>query len=336
MAAKSRRSRQAGILLGLLCALCFAVILYLVVRFVNKQNSVPPAQSGTDSSVESEVQNETLISDFYFDDAVFFSYRSARQEETVSYSYDGSLWHWDGDDSFPVNNSMLNSMLYTVTNMQFSRTFSAELADRSAFGLETPTAAVTVIYRTYNGKTAEYEILFGIKNETLQATYVQCTQTGKEPIYCMVEGDAAAFLAYTFLETADPSVVPQFAALNLSSVVVTAPESAANTVFSGDSAAARAINAIEPLRITAFKPDEEALLQYGLDSAHAVCVTLYYDEVLEVTSQDGSSYLLTVPRELDLLFGAVLQSNADCCYFTVQDTHLVYVVSAAFLQAIAQ
>lgn len=332
---KKNRQRREIILLALLCAVCLGVALYFLVSRTNLFRPALPEESETTSVSETGNDVGKLIEGFFFDDAVSFSYRSVRQPETLAYSYDGNRWQWDGDGEFPVNNSMVYAMIYSLTNMTPSRTFDADLVDRAAFGLEEPSAVATVTYRTYNGKSAAYEILFGAKNEMLNTTYVQCTQSGAASLYCMVEGDAAEMFSYTFLETADPSVMPDFAALNLSSVAVMSPDSDAPATFSESSAAAQAINAIKLLSIVDFKPTEDALKRYGLDEAHAIHVKVSYREVLEVAGEDGSPYLVTVPKERNLTFGATAPNDSSRCFFSVDGTYLVYMISSAFLQAIA-
>ncbi len=332
-----KNNRTAQLLLLTVCLVCIIVIGYLAIARFGWFSKKSANDTAPQDSTESTPTTSRLIDGYFYDSAVAFSFQGEKHESPLSYTFDGKHWIWDGDADFPVNETMLYSMTYTVTNLTASRVLSADELDMTEIGLRNPTTHCTI---TYNDGTA-FTLSFGIENTALNSVYAAISRSDDGAVsetdstVYLVDAEILSLFQYSLLETCTADALPDFTIRTIHEMEITYPDSTVSTLTDRATAPFSAMESMAIRGVVDYKPSAEASKHYGLDDTQATTVKITYEEITNVNDSSGtSSYQVTVSKTIVLQFGAVLAKSPEYRYMTVAGTNLVFVVSSSLVDTV--
>ena len=143
-----KKTRNLMILLAVLVVLVGA---YFLITALTRQEE------------ELEQQAQTLFSCEQSDiSKITYEY----EEEKISLVYSGENWIYEKDETFPLDQSYVETMLSALSNVEVLRSFQAE-DDLASYGLSSPEAKVTALLD--NGEEVTFSV--GSYNDVTSVSY---------------------------------------------------------------------------------------------------------------------------------------------------------------------
>lgn len=242
--------------------------------------------------------------------------------ESLSFSRANGGWAYDGDAAFPVDVSYLTAMLGTLAEVRANKTIP-DVSDLSQYGLAEPVCAVTV---TAGGEGTP--LLFG--SETGMGGEVYCS-VGDGNVY-LVDSYVPGYFSYGLLDVVEKEELPLAGyvtgfCVDAEGETLTADraedaEGKAGWISQEKSMTADAekvndfillLTGLTGGRCVSYNADDETLEEYGLRSASAGKIVLFWT--------DGEA-----AQNISLTIGAGIDGGSYVC---IDGSNMVYAVDAA-------
>lgn len=178
-----KKTRNLMILLAVLVVLVGA---YFLITALTRQEE------------ELEQQAQTLFSCEQSDiSKITYEY----EEEKISLVYSGENWIYEKDETFPLDQSYVETMLSALSNVEVLRSFQAE-DDLASYGLSSPEAKVTALLD--NGEEVTFSV--GSYNDVTSSYYLM--KEGDNNVYMTSSPIANAF-TYGLMDLAQSGSIPE-------------------------------------------------------------------------------------------------------------------------------
>ncbi len=296
--AKKKKHRGRNLLL-LVLALAVCCVGYVALRQAN--------EAAENETTEAEELDALLE---FSEDAEIVSLSYELDGETIALSYtDDETWERDGAEDFPINTSTVSTMVSTLTGASVSRVINEDGSNLEEYGLDEPAYTVTVT----DSEDNTYIVLIGDDNSLAGGCYAMLD--GTESVV-LTDSDLATAFAYGWYDLASVDDAPDIDADAVQDITITQGD--AETVFEydedgksdidatgscnlyvktedgyqaiDDDSEDTILDAVEDFSysaLAAYQPDEETLVEYGLDEPTVVIVCNYTtEEEVEVESDD--------------------------------------------------
>lgn len=295
---------------GLLLFFALALLaLLLVVYFV----FVPMMNRG--GGEDTPAEETEMLADYKDSDMTKLAFSARDTGVSLSFNYKTGVyaWYYDADGDFPVNQTILANMAKTVASMPVTRRLGSDEISRADCGLDNPAYTITAYY---GGKAYTYR--FGDYNAFTSCYYAETD--GEDAIF-LVSVDIESAFDYKLLGLAQWDTIPTMTADNVSAYEVA---DAISTKTVEDEAAIKNLTSLYTADVVDFKPDEQRLKDYGLDSPFTT-ITVHYTENKAVQNDDGSvaSQGVDVQYELKLQIGALTETDDTLRYVIINDSPLI-------------
>lgn len=272
--------------------------------------------------------------------------------ETLCFDSDGSVWTYDADEDFPLDQAYMSAMTGAVSEVTATKVIEGA-DDLSEYGLDEPVCSVAV---TASGETTTIDI--GDETSLDGLRYVS---VGDGNVY-LVSSDLLTNFSYGLYDLVDMEALPDMS--ELVSISVERPSGSlliekledsglaltdryeyfarngedGYTVLSNELAYSfiYQVTGLTWDSCVDYKAELKTLQDYGLDSPSAT-VTISYIETTEVetneTDEDGNAVTETRTEEksLTLEFGSY---SGDDCYCRIADSGMVYLVDGSICDSL--
>jgi len=298
----------------------FLALLLLVYFLI-----IPQINSNTGDEDTSDDVSEMLIDKKKGEITELYFYCADLDSDiSLTYTETGTIyWRYAEDKEFPVNQTLLVQISSNICSIPISRRLSADEISIEDTGLDSPSYIVKIT----TGKE-KYNFSIGDYNSFTGCYYVQLED---EDDILLVPIDVSNF-RYTLIDLAQPDAVPSLSAENVAEYTVTT-DSETKTIT--DSSSFGTLSSLYNAGTVDFKPDENDLINYGLDQPVA-SLTVKYVENKAVQDDEGSitSSGIDVEYEFNVKIGALCEGNDLLRYVLINDSLLVSTMSSETLQMI--
>lgn len=224
-------------------------------------------------------------------------------------------WHLAADGEFPLNQSVVSSMLGTVSTVSAVRT--VEGGNDSDFGFDNPACTVTAVYE--DGQSRSYTA--GIVNTHNSNQYLKCDD-GR--VYMVDAGFAAAF-AKSENDLLEGESLPKVSSSNTISVTVKNSAGESMTLSEGEAVISGidAFNALEYLTIDRNYAPGGGMADYGITDSSPF-ISVRYRENAESGAVDSSS---GEEMTYTIYFGNTFTADGDeYVYYSHPGSLVVYAI----------
>lgn len=313
-----KKNRGANLFLAF-AVLAFCIVLYVVIA--------PKLTSDNNSE---ETTSTEMIADFKSGDIekMSYVYKGGSDEEIAlkfRYVYSTGKWLLDTDSNFPLNQTMLQNMASAIVSIPMERRIDRGEITLSDAGLDNPTLSVTVQY-------AFGDITYSLGNYNSFSSAYYLSVSGDDNIY-MTKSPLISTFFYDLYELADLYTIPMLTADNVLSYDV---ELADSVQTYSDTAHIAYLSALSVYSAVDYNPDDATLAKYVLDGSMP-SLKIKYTETQIVQNSDSSlssSANLTKERELVIKIGGLCDGDDDKRYVMINDSPLVYTMSASALNSL--
>lgn len=327
-------------LIVLLVVLAGLVVGYVFLsKHMAKKEAAENAQPEVDTTVTVFTLDSSKVSaiDYVFDG------------ESISLKKADGKWQWADDADFPLDETYPEDMLSVLTSVIADRLIAENLDNEAEFGMDEPNMSVK--YSTSDG--TEYTYVIGDYNSVSEGYYVKVGTQDK--IYMIKDSSGSSVIApfmYYKLEMIKADSIPEPEAERITDVeyvmdgknyLLTTKSEGADfytepytyfyvggdgvKIASDGQAAGELMSAVSSLALgnaVAFKPDAEALANYGLGENSAVALKVVYEE--DVTSEGTDTTVnVTKSEDYSLKIGKTTDEEGKVkCYAMLDGSEVVY------------
>ncbi|MBR4292006.1 MAG: DUF4340 domain-containing protein [Clostridia bacterium] len=313
-----KKNRGANLFLAI-AVLVFCIVLYVVV--------VPKLANDNSSEETTSIE---MIADYKSGDIekMSYVYKAGSDEEIAlqfRYVYSTGKWLLDTDSDFPLNQTMIQNMASSIVSIPMERRIEKGEITLSDAGLDNPTLSVTVQY-------AFGDITYSLGNYNSFSSAYYLSVSGDDNIY-MTKSPLISTFFYDLYELAELYRVPMLTADNVILYDVALADSVETY---SDTAHIAYLSALSVYSAVDYDPNEETLANYVLDGSMPT-LKIKYTETQIVQNSDSSlssSANLTKEKELVIKIGGLCEGDDDKRYVMIDDSQLVYTMSASTLNSL--
>ena len=339
-----KRYKKLIILLGVLALACVAVFIVSRIN-VYKEN----ISSTVETIVTIDTDEVTALSWSYGESSFSF------HKDTENSTEEESIWLYDDDEAFPVNETKISDLLYSFK--EFNTEFTIEdVEDISMYGLDEPMCVITITA----GETV-YELEFGDYSTMDQERYVSI---GDGKVY-LASKDPTDSYDLELADMIEDDDIPKFS--EVSDVTFAGMENyeifsddtgtlswCSDDIYFTDDNAPFDTSKVTKLLSNYYNMDqdtyvtynatEEELAQYGLDDPELTMTVNYVSETIESEEEDGedekiySTFVVSLSRSAEDKQAIAEaeeseeETEADISgegYVRVGQSQIIYKISAA-------
>lgn len=231
---------------------------------------------------------------------------------------EGSKWRLASDSEFPLNQSVVTSMLGTVSTVNAVRT--VEGGNDADFGFDNPACAVTAVYA--NGVARTY--VLGIVNAHNSNQYLKCDD-GK--VY-MVTSDFAAAFNKTENDLLEGESLPEVSTSNTVDVTVKNPAGESMTLSDAEAITSGidAFKALDYLTIDRLYAPGGDMSQYGITESSPYISVRY-----RAADESGADSSAGEETTYTIYFGSTYTADGDeYVYYSHPESLVVYTIGREY------
>ena len=321
---KKKRAKKLGRLAAMLAVCAALAVTYAVVSPLLSEDN-----SQSDDTGDTAIISVTSYDD---DNTRYISYTDS-DGKTVNLIFDtaSSTWLYADDTDYPINQTTAAAMAVAASSVSAVRELTAPESEDS-YGLDSPILTVSVTFS--DDSTVTYKV--GDYNSYSQTYYMSVT--GSDSVFA-IESSFKTKFNYTLDDLIVLESLPS-GELTIKEYTVTMPDGTEN-LYSDENL----LTLFDDLELTGwadYKPSDEEITVYGLDSSSAVKMVVNYDEAKSIDTEENSdisnasvsvsgTYTLTVG-------GYVLDENGENSssqrYLFYGDSPIVYKADSSILDAL--
>ena len=291
----------------------FALLAILIAVYVLVLPKMQPEEE------EQVTETRIPLADFKTADMRSITY-SYEGEEEIALLYDSrsSTWYAAHDRDFPIKQEHTTAMAEVAAVISATRSFeSGEITDSDG-GFENPALKLSVTYAS----GAEFKYSVGAFNPFNGSYYFRIE--GDERTYMIPAGLTAKFnyVLYELVQYDTIPVMPEEAISSYDVVQSMLTKTVTDKELIAEIPYLYFTNCID------FKPDGEALDNYGLGGS-ATTIVVHYSETKTVTNEEGSlspTTSVTVNYDITFRVGALCETDDTLRYVMYEDSPLVYLM----------
>ncbi len=292
-------------------------------------------------------KEDTYIVSVNADEITGFTLMNGQTE--LSYVHRSGAWIYTGDEAFPVNSTLIESMIADLEEVASLREITQEEMAPELFGLDKPSLRVSL-----SSAESTVSLIFGIYNQTYDGYYVQVVgETGAHIIEAAIYDALCVNLYDTVLADQYPAMTSTDAKLitlqtqDITREYVYSEEGAPSDytgayrwfirpVADGEQMPVRTssmtilasdITGITHTGCINYAPSDAERETYGLNTPSLTC-NLTMEKETEVYDEETQTYVPSVEKTVFTVFFGETDGNGQV-YMTWAGTEMVYTVAQA-------
>lgn len=306
---------------GIVLIITFAVLALLLLVYFVLVPKMNPDEIPLETTAETHV-----ISNHERKDITAFSYKINGENLAFTYEDRTGYWRWSGDRDFPLNQTTVAGIAEAIAYIPATRVLEAGEISIADAGLEEPAYTFSVTYS--DGSYSTYHI--GNFNNFNNSNYFMTE--GDDRLYMISSGLESYFTMDLYDLAAEPTIATNALSVDKISGYDVVDSVSSKTVT--DPALLEELLYLYVFDAVDFKPTEEELKEYGLDSG-AATITVHYTVTKEFNNEQGSiSSTAGVEAAYDMIIkvGVLSEGNDSQRYVLIDDNPLVYRMNADTLE----
>lgn len=305
----------------------------------------------------SEEDSDTLVATIFSLNAEdITALKWTYNDETMAFTFDGSVWSYQEDNAFPVDSTLLDAIVTVLSDITSTKTIE-NVENYSQYGLEEAICKVNVTTDT------TYELLIGNETGLGSERYFSI---GDGNVYLVDSGilDEFAYSLYDFVLKESLPVISDIDSINVvakthnlqiyhdKESTLTSEDGTAYFWFAKDDSSTEdvaldtslvdtftsTLTGLSWVECVNYRADEESLAAYGLDAPIAT-VTINYIETTEIDTGETDENGVNIFENEETLHTFVFEIgdySETHNYARIQGSDMVYLINSTICDTLLQ